>query len=204
MKKKITDLKNKEDDIWYTYDQTIDWVTYNWCREIHRWTAFSTIWNYKLSMDERRWFLQQTKDRGFNPNKWYPIEDAMRLANILRNMKFPTMQVKCWEWKFDTPEMRVHLNLGKPVGLWLNTWPKYRNDREDGKLAEMLYRSDDIESSHMIVYKFFHSVKKFLLLDTRFDEKTYEASREYMTKVKGLLAKRKNENFSRILLYDKA
>ena len=195
--------RQKDDDIYFTYDQTIDWVTYWRCWDIHTRTACSTLWNYKLTIWDVRWLVAETKARGYE-NKWYSTKEWMKLINELRNKRFPTMPIKCWEWEFWSPKMRVHLNLWKPVGIWIKTWPKYWKDREDGILSEMKYVSNDVASSHAIVLKFFNDTKKFYLIETAEDQRRYEVTRQYLESVQWLLAKDRWAIKSRILFFDKA
>lgn len=193
--------RTKEDDIYFTYDQTIDWVTYNWCWYIHTRTAYSTLWNYKLTVEDIRRLVSEAKLRWYE-NHWYSTLKWMELGELW-NKRFPNMKIKVWSWYFWTPKMWSHLNLWKPVWLWIKTWPKYWKDREDGILSEMVYNKKDITSSHAIVWKFFHDTKKFYLIETAWDQRRYEASRQYMESVTNLLAKDKWETKSRILFFDK-
>jgi len=194
--------RTKDDDIYFTYDQTIDWVTYNWCWYIHTRVALSTVWNYKLTIWDIRWLIAEAKIRWYD-NKWYSTLEWMKLGKLW-NERFPNMPTNIWNWDFGTPKMRSHLNLWKPIGLWIKTWPKYWKDREDGILSEMEYNKNDIISSHAIVLKFFHDTKKFYLIETAWDQRRYEVSRQYLESVKWFLAKDRWEKKSRILFFDKA
>ena len=193
--------RKKDDDIYFTYDQTIDWVTYNWCWYIHTRVAYSTLWNYKLTIWDIRWLITEAKLKWYD-NKWYSTLEWMNLVTLW-NTRFSNMQSKCWTWDFGTPKMRSHLNLWKPIWLWIKTWPKYWKDREDGILSEMVYNKEDTISSHAIVLKFFHDTKKFYLIETAWDQRRYEVSRQYMESVKWFLAKDKWAIKSRVLFFDK-
>lgn len=186
------------DNTYFQYSQVRDDVVYNMCWMFAPLISLSSLFNVKLSDSQIQQFIDGAFSEGL-PNGWQAIEIWAEYVTRKRNQMFPQYQAKWRGGMFGDKNMRPHLRRGYPIVVHIRTWKKYREDREDWVLNELVFRKWDITSAHAISIMRLHG--KYYMVDSRWDGKKYLVSRKYFDTVRWLIETKRNPN---IIYFDKA
>ena len=186
------------DNIYYQYSQVIDGVVYNMCWMFAPIISLSSLFNIQLSKDQIKQFIDGAFAEWL-PNGWQAIQIGAEYVTRKRNQTFPQYQAVWRGGMFGDTNMRPHLRRWKPIVLHIRTGQKYREDREDGVLHNLVYRKEDKTSAHAI--SIMRLYDKYYMVDSRWDGKKYLISRQYLETVKWFIETRRNPN---IIYFDKA
>ncbi len=155
---------------------------YNWCYIISNLNAMSLLTGKEVSDAKYEKFLNDMMRKWHNP-------DFGKFIESWPNRTIPRWKenmgdiITVSQIKILTTQFWVNILKWVPMVLSINVWDQFRLDREDGTLHDTQF-TDKVKSGHAIVIKWLR------LYDSRWDQKTYSFTRQYLTNVQGLLKSR--------------
>lgn len=155
---------------------------YNWCYMISNLNAMSLLTGKEVSDNMFDKFIKDMLNKWHDPNYWkfilsWPNRTLPRwkenMGDTIKVSQITIFSTQFW----------VNVIKWVPMVLSINVGDQFRVDREDWTLHSKQF-TDKLKTGHAIV------MKGLKLYDSRWDQKTYSFTRQYLTNVQWLLKSR--------------